>query len=99
MTKGEALEASGAAADANFRAQPSTAPMLPCKQKTWVEVRLIDPDGKPVANERFRIELPDGTVHEGTTDAEGLGGLEMLDPGEGVLTLPDRMANDPKLES
>ena len=98
MSNRDALVASGVAADESFASKPPTDPVLPCQKKTWVEVRLIDTDGKPIANEPFRIEMPDGSVHQGTTDAEGLGGVELIAPGEGVLSLPNRVTGEADLE-
>lgn len=84
-----ALQRSGAAADTNFRAQSPSEPVVACKQQTWVEIRLVDADGKPMANEPFRLELQDGTVLEGQLDENGLAGVDGIDPSsDGTLTFP-----------
>ena len=37
----------------------------------WIDVVLADEDGRPVPQEPFRVEFPDGTVKEGRLDREG----------------------------
>jgi hypothetical protein len=55
---------------------------------TWVEIRLIGEDHKPIPGERYRIELPDGSVREGTLDAEWLARADEIDPGTCIITFP-----------
>ena len=50
-------------------------------KKTWVEIQLVDADGNPVPNEPYRIEAPDGTVNEGSTDGNGVARVDGIDPG------------------
>ncbi len=38
----------------------------------WIEFVLQDESGNPVADEPYRVTLPDGTVREGKTDRRGL---------------------------
>ncbi len=38
---------------------------------SWVEVHLEDPQGRPIPNETFLIELPDGTKRRGLTGSDG----------------------------
>lgn len=84
-----ALVRSGDDADSRFRAQSPTEPVVACKQRTWVEISLVDADGKPVPNEPYRLEFPDGTVLEGQLDENGLAGVDGIDPAtEGKLTFP-----------
>jgi len=47
----------------------------------WVEIELVDQFGKPVPNEPYSIELPDGTTSAGSTDGAGLARVEGIDPG------------------
>lgn len=55
-------------------------------QKTWVEIQLVDADGKPVPNEPYRITAPDGTVSEGSTDGNGVARVDGIDPGNCKIT-------------
>jgi hypothetical protein len=57
--------------------------------KTWIEIELVDTEGKPVPNERYWILLPDGTVREGRLSAAGRAYFGDLDPGECDVRFPD----------
>ena len=50
-------------------------------KKTWIEIQLLDAEGAPVPNEPYRIEAPDGTASEGSTDSNGVARVEGIDPG------------------
>ncbi len=55
------------------------------EQLAWVEVRLLDEEGKPIPGNACRITLADGQVHALRTDAQGLiriAGLAHPDPCE-----------------
>ena len=57
--------------------------------KTWIAIELVDEEGKPVANERYWILLPDGSVREGRLDTQGRAHVGDLDPGECDVRFPD----------
>lgn len=57
--------------------------------KTWIEVELVTSAGQAFANRRVRIELPDGSAVERTTDAQGLCRVDGIDPGACRVTLLD----------
>ncbi|MCK5269838.1 MAG: hypothetical protein KAJ46_03600 [Sedimentisphaerales bacterium] len=59
------------------------------EKKTWIEIKLLDEEGVPVAGEKYRVELADGTTAEGSLDQEGLARIEGVDPGNCVVTYPD----------
>jgi hypothetical protein len=42
------------------------------EEEHWIEIRLVDEAGEPVAGEPYRIELPDGRLREGRTDEHGI---------------------------
>ena len=52
-------------------APPLRALPPPEPETSFIAVNLIDQNGKPVIGRRWIIELPDGSRHEGITDAEG----------------------------
>lgn len=56
---------------------------------SWVEIELIDQDDEPVPGERYRIELPDGSVDSGSLDANGIARVEGIDPGTCKVSFPD----------
>jgi type VI secretion system secreted protein VgrG len=57
-------------------------------KKGWIEVKLVDEAGKPVAGERLRITLPDGSVFESTTDDGGLARVDGCEEGNCQVTFP-----------
>lgn len=59
------------------------------QEKTWIEVELVSAAGLAFANRRVKIELPDGSSVERTTDAQGLCRADGIDPGTCKVTLLD----------
>ncbi len=57
-------------------------------KKSFLEIDLKDDEGKPVAGEQYRIELPDGTIKEGVTGIDGKARVEGVDPGTAKVTFP-----------
>lgn len=76
--------------DALARAQRGPV-IAPCgkTQKNWIEIRLLDEDGEPVADERYEVQLPDGNVESGRLDSNGLAGFYSIDPGTCRVSFPD----------
>jgi hypothetical protein len=50
---------------------------------------LLDQQGKPVPNEPYLIELPDGSTVDGNLDGMGLARVDGIDPGTCKITFPD----------
>ena len=48
---------------------------------TWIEVRLIDSAGNPVASKAYQLKLPDGRTVEGHLDSDGAARVSGIDPG------------------
>jgi hypothetical protein len=60
-------------------------------KKHWIEIELLDDKKKPVAGERYRIVLADGTTAaEGTLDEKGFARVDGIDPGSCTVTFPKR---------
>jgi hypothetical protein len=57
--------------------------------KTWIEIQLVGEDGKPIANQKYEIELPDGTKKEGSLDKDGKARVEEIDKGECQVAFVD----------
>ncbi|MGZ5443998.1 MAG: hypothetical protein ACXW5U_18225 [Thermoanaerobaculia bacterium] len=55
----------------------------------YIEVELLDDEGKPIANEAYFVELPDGSSKSGRTDAKGFARIDGVDPGTAKVTFPD----------
>jgi len=63
----------------------------PDKKKHWIEIELVDQDGKPAAYEEYRVRLPDGATASGRLDAKGKTRVEGIDnPGQCKVTFPKR---------
>jgi len=79
--------------DRGDKPRPPDAP-----KKTWVEIQLVDLEGAPVPNERYRVTLPDGSVKEGQLNEDGWMRESNIDPGTCVVAFPDihREEWDPK---
>jgi type VI secretion system secreted protein VgrG len=55
----------------------------------WVEIVLIDDEGRPAAGEVYRVRLPDGSVAEGVLGFGGTLRLEGIDPGDCEVSFPN----------
>ncbi|MEW6367260.1 MAG: phage baseplate assembly protein V [Acidobacteriota bacterium] len=70
-------------------AAAAAAPSAGGEEKTsWVEIEMVDEEGNPVAGERYRVTLPDGSVVEGTLNRQGLARIDGIDPGTCQITFP-----------
>jgi hypothetical protein len=72
-----------------------SAPASPYKKeetkekKDWIEIILVDMEGKPVPGVRYRITTPGGEVNEGRLNEHGQAGCYQIDPGNCKITFPD----------
>ena len=65
------------------------------KKKAWFGLELVDQDGEPIPNEKYKVELPDGSTREGTLDAKGKARIDGIDPaGSCKVSFPDLDAAD-----
>lgn len=78
--------------------EPPVVPVQPVEQrqeqkteKHWVEIILVDMDGKPVPGVKYKITPPGGgTPQEGTTNQHGQGGYWNYDKsGDWKISFPD----------
>lgn len=70
--------------------QPPSLPQRPPPPalKTFIEIVLLDEDGRPVPGEAFQITLPDGRVQTGTLDRSGFARVDGIDPGTCDVQFP-----------
>jgi hypothetical protein len=59
------------------------------EEQHWIEIELLDDEGKPVAGELYFVELPDGSSLSGRTDGQGRARVEGVDPGTAKVSFPD----------
>jgi hypothetical protein len=59
--------------------------------RTWITIRLVDESDppRPVSYARYRIRLPDQSIHEGTLNADGIAHHADIDYGVCDVTFPD----------
>ncbi len=60
----------------------------------WLRIEVLEGDGKPVAGELYRLELPTGEIMEGKLDASGRAELYGLRADTCTVTFPERDAED-----
>ena len=58
-------------------------------KKHWVEIALLDKDGKPIPGEKYAITVPGGSVVTGELNSKGRARVEGIDPGTCKITFPD----------
>ena len=62
----------------------------PKEKKAWIEIILVDMEGKPVPGVRYKITPPGGGApQEGTLNEHGQAGYYQIEPGECKITFPD----------
>ena len=59
------------------------------KKKSWIEIKLLDEEDQPVPGEAYQVQLPDGTVAEGTLNDQGVARVEGFEPGSCEVTFPN----------
>jgi hypothetical protein len=57
--------------------------------KDWIEIRLVDEEGKPAANEKYVLHMPDGQQKQGTLDGNGYAREDKIPPGKIEIEFPD----------
>ena len=64
------------------------------EQATWLEIELVEEDGRPVAGEPYAVEMRDRSVRTGSLDDLGRALILDLPPGSYRVWFPDRDAAD-----
>jgi len=78
-----------------FSDNPAGDPVLPCEKKPhWIGIVLKDEDGKPIANEAFRVKLPNGETNTGFLDGNGGARLDLADAGTCQVSFPNIDGDD-----
>ena len=60
----------------------------PDKPTAWVEIELVDEAGQPWPNETYELTAPDGTVYNGSLDANGQAHVNVETDGECQIRFP-----------
>ena len=69
--------------------EAAAAEETPAEETHWIEIELLDDAGKPVANELYVVELPDGSAIQGRTGSDGRARVDGVDPGTAKVSFPD----------
>ena len=64
------------------------------QQLTWIQIELVDAAGRPVPNEPYKVELPDGGIRQGNLDPAGRAYIGDIKPGQCRVSFPDIDANE-----
>jgi hypothetical protein len=106
-----ALDRASNDANQNMNPAPAGSPCQDCgstpgspdtvvapEKEHWIQIEMVDKEGKPVKGEDFTLSLPNGSVIEGTLDDHGRTRIEGIDPGSCTLTFPnlDKDSWEPK---
>lgn len=69
--------------NASIPGKPVEGPYIPpsVKEKTWIEIVLLDSDDKPVPNELCKVTLPSGEIVTRNLDAKGFLRIDGIEPG------------------
>jgi hypothetical protein len=59
------------------------------EKKAWIEIILVDNEGKPMPGVKYRITPPGGAPKEGRLNEHGQAGLYEIEPGNCKITFPD----------
>jgi type VI secretion system secreted protein VgrG len=69
-----------------FKPQPASDSQ---QKPHWIEIELVDMEGKPVPGETYNITLPNGSVASGSLDGNGKARVDGIDPGSCKVTFPN----------
>jgi hypothetical protein len=84
-----ALQESGAAADQELSESDAGRTAETCGHSTWIQIQLIGEDDQPIPGAKYRAELPDGSIREGTLDEKGIAGFDGISAGDCKVSFPE----------
>lgn len=84
----------GGRADWPPPAPPNVTPKEPDPKRGRLRVKVVDDQGRSMANEPYDVTLPDGSKRSGVTDAQGRISLDGIAVGSCQVKLPKRDSGD-----
>jgi type VI secretion system secreted protein VgrG len=57
-------------------------------KKSWIKLKMVDEEGKPIAGLGYRVTAADGRVASGTLNEKGEAEVKGLDPGSSKISFP-----------
>lgn len=80
----------------NITQQVTSSPQIlsqsqekPKDKNAWIEIILVDSEGQPMPNVKYRITPPNGQPTEGRLNEHGQAGVYGIEPGNCKITFPD----------
>jgi hypothetical protein len=55
---------------------------------SWIEIRLVDNNGKPVAGAAYEVIMPDGAIRSGNLSSKGVARYDQIPAGECQVKFP-----------
>jgi hypothetical protein len=68
--------------------KPAPGTAQPKTLTSWIEIELVDEDGKPVADEEYRVLAPDGGEHVGRLGSSGRARVGDIPAGTCKVSFP-----------
>lgn len=59
------------------------------KKKSWIKLKMIDEEGKPVPGEAYEIKTSDGKIRSGSLNNKGEAHIKGIEPGNCDVTFPN----------
>jgi hypothetical protein len=88
-TAGKASGPSSAATASPTTASPATPiSRAPAPERTWIEIRLVGDNDRPLSGEKLTLTLPTGEAQVGSFDERGTRLVVGLEPGKCRFSLP-----------
>jgi hypothetical protein len=83
------LKAAGAEADSGTSSGSGEGVVQPCPSSmAYIEIALVDKEGKPIKDGRYMLVTPDGKQRQGKTDAKGIARIEGIQEGICKVSFP-----------
>jgi hypothetical protein len=61
---------------------------------SWIEIRLVDANGKPVPGAAYEITLPDGSIRSGSLSEKGVARYDQIPAGPCEVRFPELDAKE-----
>jgi hypothetical protein len=83
------LRRTGSAPDRDGEGEGTSPPGVAPRKTSWIEIYLVDAQGKPVPRQKYTVKLPDASVQEGQLDSFGHAEYDDINPGTCEVGFPD----------
>ncbi|MEQ1761776.1 MAG: type VI secretion system tip protein TssI/VgrG [Pyrinomonadaceae bacterium] len=70
------------------RKKSKSAPEDP-KKKSWIKLKMVDEEGKPVPGQAYEVKTSDGKLRKGSLNHKGEAHIQGIEPGNCDVTFPN----------